>query len=1110
LGLDINPDRNDQNRDDLHRCQPDNQGFRANKLAQREVFETVDLRLARIRRMIGNRKNISLTAPFFAWVFTSLIAMSQVFLSPVLAIQEKKSANDQLVDFDVSIKPILSDRCYVCHGPDGETRQAGLRLDTEDGAATVIEGGDADGSALIERITSDDPDLKMPPPDSKIELSQQEIELVQKWIDQGAEWKLHWAFVRPKQPTVPKMLDEKWCRNEIDHFILQRLDEAGQTSAARADRATLARRLAFDLTGLPPTIEQLDSFLDDNASNAYETYVDMLLASPAYGERMASEWLDSSRYSDTYGYQVDRDRFVWPWRDWVIGSLNENKPYDRFITEQLAGDLLPNATDDQILATTFNRLHPQKVEGGSVEEEFRVEYVADRLHTMSTAMLGLTMECCRCHDHKFDPFSQKEYYQLFSFFNNINEAGLYSFFTPNSIPTPSLLLIDEAKQKELDKLKANVDKETAELSKIENEFKTAQTKLKQWLASRQELLAAADTEPANDVKPIEWVAGLIKPIDLKSLPRGQNKLVDGPVGEPESAIKLTGDDEVKLDVGNFDRFQPFSISTWVWTPDVKERAVIFHRSRAWTDAASRGYELLILDGKLQASLIHFWPGNAISVAATETLPTKEWSHVVLVYDGSNRAAGIQLFLDGKQLKTKIVRDSLTKTITGGDEKQGNDIAFGARFRDRGFTGGRIADVKVFDRQIIADEVKHLHDGVTLKQKVEGEDISVLSDVFFAAHYEPAAAQREKILSARKAWCDAYDTLDEIMVMAEMDTPRQAHVLGRGEYSNLQDPVDPQPPEIFPPLPDGQPANRLALAKWLTTEHPLTSRVAVNRYWQICFGEGLVRTPEDFGRQGKAPTHPELLDWLALDFEKHGWDIKRLMKQIVMSSTYQQSSESSDKSKRIDPANELLSHAPRHRLTAEMIRDQVLAVSGLMVDRIGGKPVKPYEVAVSFKPVAHDKDEGLYRRSLYTYWKRTGPAPVMTTFDAAKRDVCRVKRERTSSPLQALVMLNGPQYVEAGRGIAVKLLEKYGDEQNEIINEMFRMVTSESATEKQRSIIAELFQEQLNYFESNSEAVEKYLGVGNWKANPESDPETLAAWSAVANTLLNLDQTMTKR
>ena len=961
------------------------------------------------------------------------------------------------VDFDRDIRPILSDRCYFCHGPDAKQRHAGLRLDDQDEAFAVIEPGDPDGSELWARIASDDDSDRMPPPESKLSLNPEEKELIKRWIREGAAWKKHWAFEPRQNPSIPKLKDRVQYNNGIDPFIRDRLLVEGLDFSEPASPEKLIRRVTFDLTGLPPTLEEIDAFLADPSALAYENWVDHLLQSPHYGQRMASDWLDVARYSDTYGYQVDRDRFVWPWRDWVIRAFNDNKPYDEFIVEQLAGDLLPNASQDQILATTFNRLHPQKVEGGSVAEEFRVEYVADRTHTFGTAVLGLTLECARCHDHKFDPISQREYYQLFSFFNNVDEAGLYSFFT-NSVPTPTLGLVSKDQQNRMDSLALEIQ----DLNRM-----------------TQGLIAdvSFSNNPIQQAKPIEAV-------DFAKIGIGNNQRIKD--DQQLAAVKLTGDDAVVLSSGNFRRFQPFSVSLSLKTPDVKERAVVFHRSRAWTDAGSRGYQLLIENGRLSFSLIHFWPGNAIRVITQDPIPVDQWLDVAVVYDGSMQAQGLEIFVDGKKQALDVVRDHLTKPITGGG---GDKITIGERFRDRGFTDGSVSQFSVFDQQLSDLQVQLIHrpeslveiQGDLAKGRLNQQQSGWLKEHAALNDSEEFQAHLNKLQSLREQFCKQQDSVSEIMAMRELPQPRSSFVLERGLYNLRGEPVTSITPAVLPPMDTKLPKNRLGLARWVTSpNHPLTARVAVNHFWQMLFGEGLVRTPEDFGRQGALPTHPELLDWLSNDFVANDWNVKRLIKQIVMSETYRQSTMVTAELLAKDPDNHLLARGPSYRLSAEMLRDNVLAVSGLMVDKLGGPPVKPYELQASFKPAKPDTGEGLYRRSLYTYWRRTGPAPVMMTLDAAKRDVCRVKRERTSSPLQALAMLNGPQFVEASRALSHRLLEQHGEEAVDTIAvDLFRTLTSRRPDQKELALIRELFQEQLAYFRDNPSEALAYLSTGKF-------------------------------
>jgi len=961
------------------------------------------------------------------------------------------------VDYNFDVKAILSDRCFHCHGNDAGKRKAKLRLDTPEGSREVIQSGE-----LLARLTSDDPDERMPPADSKLSVSTEEIETLKQWIKEGAHYKKHWSLIAPAKVKVPEV---RAGDNPIDAFVGRRLSAKGLQFNPEASREKLVRRVAFDLTGLPPGLDDIDTYLKDVAPGAYGRMVDRFLAKPAYGERMASHWLDIARYSDSYGYQVDRDRFVWPWRDWVIKAFNENKGYDEFITEQLAGDLLPDATDSQVQATTFNRLHPQKVEGGSTNEEFRVEYVADRVHTFGTAFLGLTLECARCHDHKYDPLTQKEYYRFFSYFQNISESGLYAYFT-GSIPTPTMRMMSDDQKSKGTALRRKVEA-------LESSLKAAPGvagRFEQW---------RKDKEPQE-------IAGQVLHLDFEGKPGGGNVSVEGRIGK---AVKLTGDDAIGTKVGNFRRHQPFSVSLWMNTPDVKERAVVFHRSRAWTDAGSRGYQLLIEEGKLSWSLIHFWPGNALRIRLKKALPVNEWTHVCVSNDGSSRASGLRIYLNGVEADCEVVRDHLYKGIAGGG---GDNITIGERFRDKGFKNGLVDEFRVFGRALSATEVRSLHSGREFKPDL----------AYYKAAIDPEVAKiRTELGKARAELAGFEEGLKEIMVMRELVEPKAAYVLERGAYDKRGERVEAGTPAALPG--DGG-KDRLGLAGWLTSPgHPLTARVAVNRFWQMCFAEGLVRTPEDFGSQGRMPTHPELLDWLAKNFMDSGWDMKDLLKLIVSSATYRQSSDIPENKQQMDPENLLLGSYPRLRLPAEMIRDQWLAVSGLLSPAVGGAPVKPYEVTQSFKPMGRDKGQGLYRRSVYTFWKRTGPAPVMMALDASKRDVCSVKRERTSTPLQALVLLNDPQLNEAARVFGEKMLVKHAKDRAAMLAEMFRSVTSRKAKDKELEILQRIYREQQEHFSKDPAAAKKFLAVGDAKRDDKLAVEDAAAAGVLAVTLFNL-------
>jgi hypothetical protein len=1037
--------------------------------------------------------------------------------------------------YNRDIRPILSDKCFHCHGFDEKKRESGLRLDTREGALkkNAIVPGKPAQSELLKRVTTKDANDHMPPAKSKLaSLTPAEVDKLRRWIAEGAQYEAHWAFM-PLQPVaVPKVA----AASPVDAIVSAGLAPRKLKLQPEADRHTLIRRVSFDLTGLPPTPAEVEAFIKDTSPDAYAKLVDRLLASPHYGERMAVDWLDISRYADSYGFQVDREREMWPWRDWVIKSFNENLPFDKFITAQIAGDLLPNPTDDQILATAFNRLHQQETEGGSVEEEYRVEYVADRVQTFATAFLGLTFECARCHDHKYDPIAQKEYYGLFSFFQNVDEAGLYSFFTP-SVPTPAQPLLDAPAKEKLASLEKSVREAEQQLASTR---KARSAAFSAWLNDPNARAGDLQSPPAANSTPNAATTSRRHEPNAFPIPGelarytfdtltgnkftnvlggtnsatlvGENKLVPGRAGQ---AVQFTGDDPVNLPLGNFQRHEPFSVSLWLRTPDVKDRAVVFHRSQAWTDAASRGYELLIEDGRLKWSLIHFWPGNAISIRATAPVPTNAWTHVVVASDGSSRAGGLRLYVNGQPASTEVIKDNLTKNITGGGH---DNISLAERMRDRGFKGGAIDDFRVFGRALTPLEATATHDEAAAKAllakaeaQLSASERTALEDYFLATVDAEFPKQLATLKAARAELVKFADGVREIMVMRELPQPKKSYVLWRGEYNHRREEVGPITPAALSPWPAGAPRNRLGLAQWLTApDHPLLARVTVNRIWQSLFGRGLVKTAEDFGSQGEKPLYPELLDWLSLRFIQSGWDTKALMKTIVMSGVYRQRSLADAKTMADDPDNHWLARGPRLRLPAEMIRDNALAAAGLLKPTLGGPPVNPYEMSESFKPASPTGGDGVYRRSLYTNWKRTGPPPALLAFDAPRRAVCTAKRERTDSPLQALILLNGTQYVEAARVLGESLHRDANGNVPAMIEAGFLRCLSRKPDAREQAILQQLHREQLAHFQAKPAEAESLLKSGNTKRDEKISAPEAAAATVLAQALLNHDGCVVKR
>jgi hypothetical protein len=883
-----------------------------------------------------------------------------------------------------------------------------------------------------------------------------------------------------------------------------RLAQEGLAPSPPAAAETLLRRLTFNLTGLPPSQADVEAVRADHSPSAYLRVVDRLLASPAYGERMAGDWLDLARYADTYGYQADVTRDMSPYRDWVIDAFNRNLPYDQFLTWQLAGDLLPHATREQRIATAFNRLHRQTNEGGSIEEEFRTEYVADRVNTFGTAMLGLTLECARCHDHKFDAITQRDYFSLFAFFNSIDESGLYSHFT-NATPSPSLLLwpahAGAAHRRVQQRIAATESRLRALGLAAEPAFRT-------WRRTASIMPPAPITHLAFDTVTADTTPD--------SITRTVATLQDAPVLVDDAdasggrALRFSGDNAVVLEhLRRFSRTDPFSIAIRVKPTESQSRAVVLHQSRAWTDAGSRGFELTLQDGRPFFGLVHFWPGNAIAIRAHEALPAGRWSSLVITYDGSSRAAGVVMYVDGVPAPVDVVRDHLVKDIlydkTAGDlVKASPPLTLGARFRDSGFKHGLVDDLRVYAEALSAAEVAG-----SLPR--DDPDDTVARRHFLARVHAPSRAALAVLQRLRVEENRLIGSVPELMVMEELAEQRPAHLLARGAYDAPKDVVQRDTPASLPPFPADQPRNRLGLARWLTGRaNPLAARVVVNRIWTLHFGRGLVATPEDFGSQGRQPTHPELLDWLTSRFVESGWDVKALHRLIVSSDTFRQSSFAAAESLRRDPDNVLLSRGPAVRLPAEHIRDSALAASGLLVRKIGGPSVKPYqpeglwEQSGTGQTYTQDRGDKLYRRSLYTFWRRTSPPPSMTTFDAVSREVCVARREVTVTPLQSLVLLNDPQFVEAARVLAERLVREHPHDPAARHRAAFVQLTGRAPDAREAAILAQAFEEQHRLYVADARGAAALLAVGATPRDATLPVTDVAATTSVASLIFNFD------
>lgn len=1035
------------------------------------------------------------------------------------------------LDFNQHIKPILSDKCFICHGPDKAKIKAGLQLHAPEKAYAelpdspgtyAVVPGNPGNSEMIARILTEDPELVMPAPDSHLTLSDREKALLVKWIEDGAEYKDHWAFLEPKKQLVPDVVQKDKVGNAIDNFVLARLEQERLEPAARADKETLLRRVSFDLTGLPPTTEELDAFVTDNGPDAYEKQVDRLLASPHYGEQMALGWMDLSRYADTHGYSVDRYRDMSPWRDWVIETFNKNMPYDTFVTWQLAGDLMESPTREMKLATAFNRIHPQNMEGGIVNEEFLIEYAVDRASTVGQAFMGLTVACARCHDHKYDPISHKDFYEMTSFFNNLSESGQISW--NSAMPVPTMLLTTEEEDQMIVYMNGLLKEAEKEVKNVEKGVVSID--FERWLENKGHKKALRN-EPNDQLVAYYTLDGGNLTDKLHSQNKGAMKresregqkinLVKGKKGD---GIMFDGDTWLDLKkTGVYGRNDKFSINLWANIPKNLKDGNIFHKGDGAILYNWRGYHLKIVDGKLEIMLAHTAPDNTITELANEGFPRDEWISLAMTYDGSSKADGLKLYVNGKEVETTVKSDNLFKDILFGRSPEPG-LQFGARYRGKGIKGAVVDEIKVFEKELSAVEVMQLAENKevnTLAEKVAStlskKEWEMLERFYLGTVTNKLDSPNKKLADLRKAYVDSVENIKEIMVMKETPEPVQAYLLDRGVYDARAEEVFPDTPEAMLPMPEEYPKNRLGFAKWLfLEEHPLTARVAVNRFWQHYFGKGLVKTSEDFGNQGEMPSHPALLDWLANYFRESGWDMKALQKMIVMSNTYQQSSVADAALMDKDVENILLARGPSKRLSGEMLRDNALVASGLLNDTIGGESVKPYQPnglwKVNGSHYHEDQGDKLYRRSMYTVWKRSVPHPTLATFDAPDRSICTIRRQETNTPLQALVLLNDPTYIEAARVLGKNMLS-YKDPAKGI-SMVFRQLTGRKIKKEELTALLDLKKEEYEEFKNFPEKTKGWLNTGEFRISSDDDGALVAANAVVASTIMNADATITKR
>jgi len=1009
------------------------------------------------------------------------------------------------VQFNRAIRPILAEQCYICHGPDAAKRKGDLRLDTPEGAVAphkgrqAIKPRDLNQSELWRRVTATDPKLQMPPPDSGKHLKPQQVALLRQWIEEGAVYQRHWSFEPPVRASVPEVRRGDWPRNEIDRFLLAALEARKLQPSAEAPKAILLRRLTLDLTGLPPTPAEVDAFIRDSGADAYERAVERLLASPRYGEHMARYWLDIARYGDTHGLHLDNERSLWPYRDWVVKAFNQNLPFDQFTIWQLAGDLLPQATREQQVASGFNRCNVSTSEGGAIDEEFQVRYAVDRVETTSTAWLGLTMGCAVCHDHKLDPITQKEFFQVFTLFNNISEKPMDG----NALlPPPTLKLPTPEQEKAL----AEMD---ARISDLKQKTRTLMQGFDYVDPATQTNL------PPPEPKEIVWIDDEFPPKAELNVNGGNEPFqwtarADGPVYSGERSIRRSGKgvDQVfflkcerPLTASGGDKLFAY---VYLDPKDPPKSIMLQYYTDEWRSRANWGNEDAIPYGNkgtsekvLMGSLPELGKWVRLEVSAARLglrAGTKINGMAFTIFDGT-------AYWDkaGQISKNHPAEDPELSLIAW--QKVERDL------KDKSSAPGEI-------RELLQKKKSELKDA----------DRQALSDYFLETVYAKPPSALLPLRAELKATREKREALDKevvsTMVSQELDKPRPAWVLLRGQYDKHGEPVTPGVPAVLPPLPRSETTNRLTFAQWLVSpQHPLTARVTVNRFWQQFYGVGIVKTAEDFGSKGEWPSNPELLDWLATELIRSGWDVKHLVRIMVSSAAYRQDSHATPELVAADPENRLLARGPRFRLDAEVLRDEALYVSGLLNLAMGGRGVHPYQPAGIWEAVGYttsntakysqDHGEALYRRSLYTLYKRTAPPPSMTTFDAPSREQCRARRERTNTPLQALLTMNDPQYLEAARHLGFRMLHEGGIADADRLGYGFRLATARPPNDQERAVLETSLAAQRAHYQANSDAAAKLIAVGESPAPKDVPAAELAAYTMVANLLLNLDEVLTK-
>lgn len=1020
------------------------------------------------------------------------------------------------IDFARDIRPILSDHCFACHGPDSNKRKGELRLDIKDSAfgkaesgAVAIVPGDLEKSELVKRISASDPDDVMPPPKDSKQLKPEQVELLKQWVKEGANWTGHWSFQSVKSMEVPQTA----VKNPIDAFVEARLTKEGLKPAPEEDPARLLRRVSLDLTGLPPSVAEVDAFMAASAQDrdaALSTAVDKLLASPHFGERLAVPWLDLARYGDTSGYHNDSLRDMWLWREWVIKAFNAGMPFDQFTIEQIAGDMLPDATMDQKIASGFHRNVMTSDEGGLIDQEYLNLYVVDRVATTGVTWLGMTVACAQCHDHKYDPITQKDFYQVYAFFHNVPENGKDGVRTSNPQPFLSVPTAEQlAAQKRFEAEIATADKQMQELSQA------LDARQAEW--EKQRAVSSQEPEPAGPVVKFPLDADGKGTGDdgkiFEGSVKGVGSFVEGAVGNSYN-VEKNGWIEYG-DIFSFEKDQPFSISAWLRLNPGGGSPF----GKMEEGGNVRGWGVEFHGTKPSFHLISKWPSITIHVQCQRDLPADTFLHFAVTYDGSGKGAGVQMYVNGQPEKTNVVIDTLTETI-----KTPESFSIGRRGAAGPQFAGRVDDFRIYSRVLTAVDVASLGGAATLAlvkvpaEQRTPEQKAQLQKFYRETQAPEFAAAQQKVADLRKAKEELEKTIPNTMVMSEMEKPRDTFIKVRGQYDQNGEAVAAGVPAFLPQIPpraDGKPLNRVDFAKWLVSkDQPLTARVTVNRWWAMLFGTGLVKTTNDFGSQGEWPSHPELLDWLAGDFMTD-WNTKRVLKQMVMSATYRQSARVAPELLARDSENRLLARGPRQRLDAEIIRDNALAIAGILNPQLGGRSIKPEQPPGTWEinemgGYNYDKSKGadLYRRGLYVYWRRSTVYPSFITLDAPTREFCSAQRARTSTPLQSLVLMNDPVFVEAARAFAQRILKEGGPDNPARLRFAWRTALGRVPSDKEIEVLTRTLDAQLTTYHQDKAAAAELVKIGDLPKPEGINDSDLAAWTALGNVLLNLNETIT--